>query len=471
MRLHALAPTLLTVLLGCATAPLVLATALPDQDAGVGEKVVQSASGALSAVVPDKNWKIVERLPYTLKIEPSGTPMALAASADFIAEDDDGLSLEDLVKQTVGRELTARIPWRVTEQGPALLGGRRAVRLQAQAMIDQTAILLLTVGRREGRRLCLLQLTSMPALLGLGMPIFERASDTFRCTPPPDDDPGRKTSAAALVRLAEQSIEGLDPSRAVALLGRAAARDPGNETIIEKLVQAALVLGDAPRAQRALKSELVRAPERFEHWKLLAQIQYQQGDAEGGLATLKTAAARPGAPASLYVALGEGFLHAEAYGDAEAAFQQAIAKDPKDATARAALGDAYFHEKRYPDAEKALDQAIALDPARAEYHVALSEVYGELSSLQGTGTASAQLDQRAADECIAALERGVPKPLEATLKYNLACFNARLGRQRECLFWLRQAFEAGFNDVEFMRKDPDLASVRDLPAFQELFRR
>jgi len=34
---------------------------------------------------------------------------------------------------------------------------------------------------------------------------------------------------------------------------------------------------------------------------------------------------------------------------------------------------------------------------------------------------------------------------------------------------LRQALEAGFNDVEFMRKDPDLASVRDLPAFRELF--
>jgi hypothetical protein len=37
------------------------------------------------------------------------------------------------------------------------------------------------------------------------------------------------------------------------------------------------------------------------------------------------------------------------------------------------------------------------------------------------------------------------------------------------LFWLRQALEAGFNDVEFMRKDPDLASVRHLPAFRELF--
>jgi Tfp pilus assembly protein PilF len=162
----------------------------------------------------------------------------------------------------------------------------------------------------------------------------------------------------------------------------------------------------------------------------------------------------------LFEALGEGYLRAEAYGDAEAAFQTAIAKAPKDAGARAALGDAYFHEKKLDAAEKEIKAAIALDPGRAEFHVALSEVYGE-----------GNRDEKAAEECVAALERGVNRTLEATLKYNLACFNARLHRERECLYWLRQALEAGFNDIDFMRKDPDLASVRDLPAFRELFQK
>jgi tetratricopeptide (TPR) repeat protein len=122
------------------------------------------------------------------------------------------------------------------------------------------------------------------------------------------------------------------------------------------------------------------------------------------------------------------------------------------------LGEVYMHEKKLDLAEDVEKRAIALDPGRGEFHAALSEVYSQENR-----------DDLASEECVAALQRNVPKDLEKTLKYNLACFDARLGRERECLFWLRQALEAGFNDIEFMRKDPDLATVRDLPAFKELF--
>jgi tetratricopeptide (TPR) repeat protein len=449
--------TVLLVLVGCATvstAPEPLVAQVP----AAGEKVVQSATGTLSAIFPDKGWQIVERLPFAMKLEPGDRPISLAASADFLGPEDDATPLVDLLKAELARELTSKIQWRVTEQGESLLGGRPAMRLQAQAMVGQTPVLLVIEGRRIGQRLCALQLTGMPALLGMGLPIFERAADTFRCAPPADDVPRAKATVAQLTAEAERSTEALDPSRAVALLSRAAQQGSADAALIEKLVQAALVSGDAARAENVLKGELTRHPERFDHWRLLAQIQYQLGDSDAGLMTLKTGAARPGAPAALYAALGEGYLRAEAYGEAEAAFQEAIAKDPKDSAPYAALGEVYFHEKKLDVAERQIQKAISLDPGRAEYHVALSEVYGE-----------GKQDEKAVQECIAALERGVNKTLEATLKYNLACFNARLGRERECLFWLRQAFEAGFNDVEFMRKDPDLATVRDLPAFQDLF--
>jgi len=173
---------------------------------------------------------------------------------------------------------------------------------------------------------------------------------------------------------------------------------------------------------------------------------------------LQSVVARPGVPSSLVATLGEAYLRAERLPEAEATLKMAIARDAKDAESLAALGDVYMHEKKLDLAENVERRAIAIDPGRGEFHAALSEVYAQENR-----------DELASEECMVALQCNVPKSLEANLKYNLACFDARLGRERECLFWLRQALEAGFNDVELMRKDPDLASVRDLPAFRELF--
>ncbi len=441
--------------LGCAA---VKAVPPASQALEQNERVVAGATGIFSAVLPDRGWQIVERLPSVVKLEPGDRPLSLVATAEYLSPEDRGQSDADLLKAGVDRQLGNKVAWRIAEQGEALLGQVPATRLQATSLIGQTPVMIILVGRRLDQRFCTLQLTGTPALIAFGMPAFERASDSFRCTPPRDDVPQRRTTAEALVADAERSIETLDPSRGVALLARAAQLSPRDPHLIEKLVQAQLLTGDAPRAIRTLKSDLSRNPDRFEHWRLLAQIQYQLGDTTGGLATLESAVARPGVPPGLLATLGEAYLRAERLPDAEASLKLAIARDPKDAESLAALGEVYMHEKKLDLAENVEKRAIAIDPGRGEFHAALSEVYGQENR-----------DDLAGQECMAALQRNVPKDLEATLKYNLACFDARLGRERDCLFWLRQALEAGFSDVEFMRKDPDLASVRDLPAFKDLF--
>ena len=441
--------------LGCAT---VKAMPLASQALEPNERVVAGATGIFSAVVPDRGWQIVERLPSVVKLEPGDRPVSLVATAEVVSPEDRSQSDAELLKAGVDRQLGNKVSWRIAEQGEALLGQGPATRLQATALIGQTPVMLILVGRRVDDRLCTLQLTGTPALIALGMPAFERASDSFRCTPPRDDVLPPRTSAEALVAEAERSIEALDPSRGVALLARAAELAPRDPHLIEKLVQAQLLTGDGSRAIRTLKSDLSRNPDRFEHWRLLAQIQYQLGDTAGGLATLESAVARPGVPPGLLATLGEAYLRAERLPDAEASLKMAIVGDPRDAESVASLGEVYMHEKKLDLAESAEKRAIAIDPGRGEFHAALSEVYGQENR-----------DKLAVEECMEALQRNVPKSLERTLKYNLACFDARLGRERECLFWLRQALEAGFNDVDLMRKDPDLASVRDLPAFRELF--
>ncbi|RJS27907.1 hypothetical protein DRW03_00280 [Corallococcus sp. H22C18031201] len=55
--------------------------------------------------------------------------------------------------------------------------------------------------------------------------------------------------------------------------------------------------------------------------------------------------------------------------------------------------------------------------------------------------------------------------------YAAACATGRSGRKAETLAWLSKAAEAGYRDVEWMKKDDDLASLRAEPEFTALLER
>ena len=58
---------------------------------------------------------------------------------------------------------------------------------------------------------------------------------------------------------------------------------------------------------------------------------------------------------------------------------------------------------------------------------------------------------------------------EASILYNAACTYALLKRKAEALDTLRMAWEAGFKDSTWVRRDPDLAMLRDEPEFDRLY--
>ena len=58
---------------------------------------------------------------------------------------------------------------------------------------------------------------------------------------------------------------------------------------------------------------------------------------------------------------------------------------------------------------------------------------------------------------------------EATILYNAACVFSSLKRKQEALDALRKAWDAGFRDVDWVRRDPDLAFLRGEPEFERLF--
>ncbi len=52
--------------------------------------------------------------------------------------------------------------------------------------------------------------------------------------------------------------------------------------------------------------------------------------------------------------------------------------------------------------------------------------------------------------------------------YNLACLRARQGSAPQALDELRLTVDSGFADTSALRRDPDLATVRNIPGFQEV---
>lgn len=62
-------------------------------------------------------------------------------------------------------------------------------------------------------------------------------------------------------------------------------------------------------------------------------------------------------------------------------------------------------------------------------------------------------------------------PLDPTVRYNLACSLALLGREEAALDALERAHALGYQDAEHMLEDHDLDRLRPHPRFQELVKR
>jgi serine/threonine protein kinase/Tfp pilus assembly protein PilF len=61
------------------------------------------------------------------------------------------------------------------------------------------------------------------------------------------------------------------------------------------------------------------------------------------------------------------------------------------------------------------------------------------------------------------------RPTEATVLYNVACINCTLNKKPEAMDALTRAWNAGFKDADWARRDPDLALLHGDPDFERLY--
>jgi tetratricopeptide (TPR) repeat protein len=139
--------------------------------------------------------------------------------------------------------------------------------------------------------------------------------------------------------------------------------------------------------------------------------------------------------------LGTVYYAKKNYRRAVSYYNRALKLSPNSASVYSNLGTALFARKKYPEAFQAYEQALALDPEVFEHR----NSYGVL------------LQERSVGE-------------RAKFHYYLARVYAKAGMNERALLYLRKAIEEGYKERQKIPEDPEFATLKETPEFQELMK-
>jgi tetratricopeptide (TPR) repeat protein len=137
--------------------------------------------------------------------------------------------------------------------------------------------------------------------------------------------------------------------------------------------------------------------------------------------------------------LGTVFYAQKNYRRAVSQYIKALRMTPNSASIYSNLGTGYFARKDYKRASEAWQRALAIDP----------DVF-ETRSTRGV-----LLQERSVEE-------------RAKFHYYMAKMYAKQGANDRALLYMRKALEEGFKERDKFQKDPEFASLKELPEFKEL---
>jgi serine/threonine protein kinase/Tfp pilus assembly protein PilF len=184
------------------------------------------------------------------------------------------------------------------------------------------------------------------------------------------------------------------------------------------------------------------------------------------------------------------------YDDAVRCVQQAIARKRDCEGAYYLLGRALFASGRYQELANIAEDAIEASGSDYNVYVPIANALGALGKeeavrnmrlrrmqameehlkrvpedarartiLAGDYAAINRVDDATREVSLALALR----PTEATVLYNVACVLCMLNKKSEAAEALSKAWNAGFKDADWVRRDPDLALLHGDPEFERLY--
>jgi serine/threonine protein kinase/Tfp pilus assembly protein PilF len=198
-----------------------------------------------------------------------------------------------------------------------------------------------------------------------------------------------------------------------------------------------------------------------------------------------------------YSALALTYFYKKSNDDAFVAGKKAIELDPNSYTGHWILGRLYLRTDHYSEAAESFKKVIELNPEFYSAYSDLTIVYERLGEHEKSNemrgkvleTISKHLikhpddarghlfyavslaqkgnSDKARDEAKKALEINPTDPL---MHYNASCFYSQMDDKKLAIESLKNAFAAGYQDYEWVKRDSDLENIRQEPEFIELMK-
>jgi TolB-like protein/Flp pilus assembly protein TadD len=198
-----------------------------------------------------------------------------------------------------------------------------------------------------------------------------------------------------------------------------------------------------------------------------------------------------------YAALSLAYYNKKLYDDASTSGQKAIELDPNNYIAYWILGRIYHSTDRDSEAVELFKKVSSLNPDFYTVYADLSTCYsrlGKTKELENTTETLMEVFPRyiskhpddsrahifyatklaesgkAAEAKVEGARALELSPNDTLMLYNVACLHSRLGEKQKSIEYLSKAFDNGYVNYDWLKRDPDLDNIRNEPAFIELLK-
>jgi tetratricopeptide (TPR) repeat protein len=265
-------------------------------------------------------------------------------------------------------------------------------------------------------------------------------------------------------------LSGQDLEAALQMFESAVARDPGfalaHAAIANACAQYHLNFERADRwierAVAASKKASSLGNDEPEIWLAEAWIRYTQKDYDPAIQRVREVIDRKPDCEGAYNLLGRALFSAGRYQETVDMADAAIAAEGEDynifvpvINALGALGKTDAARNLSQQRVELLESHLKKVPEDARGRMLLSNCYAHVG--------------RSEDAERAATLAMTLRPNDALVLYNVACLFGQLGKKPEALDAIKKAWEAGYKERDWARRDPDLAILHGDPEFEKLF--